>query len=194
MAIQFFVNCPTQPGPSVDDFLHLTATNRASLGVEALVEYYKQNQFPFVVYDWARLQEEPWQIDVPFNKMCEYVTQTFYREKTYQIIHVMNLAYQVDEKNWRNEVMLLNMPNNRFDLAYTYQYASSSAEQRSDPGAFWGPIVETFQSEYTDTNGMGFLDISLASRTDAPGSWKPAMGILESLAERYSASCRVGSR
>lgn len=58
-AIYWEIICPTPPGGNVNNFLYLTATNRAGKGVEAFISYNGQSQTFFKVFDWARSPSSP---------------------------------------------------------------------------------------------------------------------------------------
>ena len=70
----------------------------------------------------------------------------------------------------RNEVLLHNRAAGRWDLVYSYEYNSTTTEQRSGWPGSWGPIVETFQNNYQNTRWLGFLNTMLIVCNDA-GKW-----------------------
>jgi len=80
----------------------------------------------------------------------------------------------VFEYEWRNAVFLLNFAQHRYDEVYARQYPSVVEMQRIGPIGFLGPLVETFQDEYRNTNTMGFLHVTLTSRSGDIGGWTPA--------------------
>jgi hypothetical protein len=69
-----------------------------------------------------------------------------------------------------NEVSLLNVPANQWELIYRFQYAATLQEQTSDWVGSWGPIVETFQDVHSGTNMVGALQTQILSR-DSNGNW-----------------------
>lgn len=81
--------CPVPPGGNVDTWLYLTATNRSGLGVEAFVSYDGQGTPHFQVYDWAR--SDPWQTDVPFTSLDNYVTTISAHGNSYPVLPVMTM-------------------------------------------------------------------------------------------------------
>lgn len=162
--------CPDPPGGNVNTFLYLTGTNRAALGVEAFVSYVGQNQTAFRVFDWARYPSAPWQTNVPFANLGNYLRTASAHGSPYPELPVWNSTYDIGGGNWRNEVFLYNHVRNTWDLIYRYDYAATEAQQKSGWIGSWGPIVETFQNSYSNTNPMGALNTQLIGRNQA-GSW-----------------------
>src|SRR5262249_46264691 len=72
-AIYWELICPNPPGGNVNTFLYLTATNRSAKGVEAFISYNGQSQTFFKVFDWARYPAAPWQTNVPFASLGNYL-------------------------------------------------------------------------------------------------------------------------
>ncbi|MFK4225306.1 hypothetical protein [Streptomyces sp. NPDC019890] len=58
----------------------------------------------------------------------------------------------------------------RFDLIYQYDYTASLSDQTGGWIGSWGPIVETFQTSYSNTNNFGALSTMLITR-DSGGAW-----------------------
>ncbi len=87
------VICPTPPGGNVNTYLYLTATNRASLGVEALVAYNGQNQTSFEVFDWARYPAAPWQTNIPFATLTGYLRTESAHGHSYKALMLTNLTF-----------------------------------------------------------------------------------------------------
>jgi len=160
--------CPHQPGGNVNTWLYLTATNRASRGVEAFVSYQGQNDTRFKVFDWAR--PDQWQTNIPFANLGSYLRSTVSHGFGFQVLLVWNSTFEIAPNRWRNEVLLHNRAANRWDLVYQFDYASTTAEERTGWPGSWGPIVETFQSSYQNTRWLGFLNTMLTGR-DAAGQW-----------------------
>ncbi len=153
---------PTQPGGNVSTWLYLTATNRAAKGVEAFVLYHAQDDLRFRVFDWAR--DDHWQTNVGFGELGDYITTKIAHGTTYQVLSVQNQTYIKSGNTWTNNVWLQNYVHNRYDLVYSYEYTSSTAEQKEGWIGSWGPIVETFQDAYSNTNQLGFLRTFLQAR------------------------------
>lgn len=156
--VEFSAICPSRVGGNNASWLYLTATNRTAKGVEAFPLYYAQKDVEFKVFDWAREATNPWQVTLPYNTLQYYFRQfQHWNGNTYQVVNVRNWTFQISETVWRNEVYLQS-PNS-YDLIYSYDYTSSDAEQKGSWIGSWGPIVETFQDQYSNTNTLGFLNI-----------------------------------
>jgi hypothetical protein len=160
--------CPHQPGGNVNTWLYLTATNRAQKGVEAFVSYQGQNDTRFKVFDWAR--SDQWQTNIPFANLGSYLRSTVSHGWGLQVLLVWNSSFEIAPNRWRNEVLLHNRAANRWDLVYRFDYNSTTAEQTSGWVGSWGPIVETFQTNYQNTRWLGFLNTMLIAR-NAAGQW-----------------------
>lgn len=172
-AICWDVICPNPPGGNVNTFLYLTATNRSALGVEALISYDGQNQTFFKVFDWARYPAAPWQTNIPFANLGNYLRAESAHGNSYQTIMMINMTSQTGSNQWSNQVWLWNQVASRWDLVYQYAYSATLAQQTTGWVGSWGPIVETFQNPYSGTSPMGALNIQLISRNASNqwGSW-----------------------
>jgi len=168
----FEIVCPSPPGGNVNTWLYLTGMNRAGRGIEAFVSYYAQTEPHFKVFDWARTDH--WQIDCPFGSLGSYIGTVSAHGSAYQALGVWNSTYQISSSQWRNEAWLWNRAAGRWDLIYRYDYTGTQAEQTGGWIGSWGPIVETFQSPYLNTNRFGALNTMLISRgsSGAWGSWQ----------------------
>jgi hypothetical protein len=162
--------CPSTPGGNVSTWLYVTATNRSSKGVEAFVAYQGQNNFTFNVFDWARAENDRWQIQKPFGNLGDYLGNESANGTQCQVLVVMNTTSQDTPGNWTNEVWLLNLRTNQWDLVYRYSYPATLQDQTGDWVGSWGPIVETFQDAYAGTNILGALKTQILGR-DAAGTW-----------------------
>lgn len=168
--LQFDYICPATAGGNVNTWLYLTATNRASHGVEALVAYYAQNQMSFMAFDWAQPGDKHWQLNIPYANLKEYFVTVVLGGVPYPGIAVENVTAQVQTGTWRNTVSLFNIARQGYDLVYSYDYATTEADQKTGWVGSWGPIVETFQDSYTGTALMGVFITELASQ-DSSGVW-----------------------
>jgi hypothetical protein len=186
-SLYFDIVCPTSPGGNVNTWLYLTGMNRAGRGIEAFVSYYAQTQPHFKVFDWARTDQ--WQTDIPFGNLGSYLGTTSAHGTSYQTLGVWNSTYQISSTQWRNEALLYNRAAGRWDLFYRYDYTGTLAEQTGGFIGSWGPIVETFQSPYANTNRFGFLNTMLIGRNSsgAWGTWQ-----LLSTANSYIRTDNVG--
>ena len=172
-AICWDMICPNPPGGNVNTYLYLTATNRSARGVEALLSYNGQNQTFFKVFDWARYPSAPWQINIPFASLGNYLRTESAHGNSYQAIMLINTTWETSSGQWSNQVLLWNEIASRWDLVYQYNYAATLAQQQTGWVGSWGPIVETFQNPYSGTLPMGALNIQLMSRNAANqwGGW-----------------------
>jgi hypothetical protein len=127
-----------------------------------------QTQPHFKVFYWAR--SDQWQTDVPFGSLGSYLGTTSAHRTSYQTLGVWNSTYQISSTQWRNEALLWNRAAGRWDLFYRYDYAGTLAQQTGGWTGSWGPIVETFQSLYVNTNRFGALNTMLISRNSS-GAW-----------------------
>jgi hypothetical protein len=160
--------CPVPPGGNVNTWLYLTATNRSGLGVEAFVAYNGQDTPHFRVFDWAR--SDPWQTDVPFTALDNYLTTVSAHGDLYQVLPVWNGTWSIDAATYRNQALLYNNVRQGWDLVYQYDYAATDTQQKTGWIGSWAPIVETFQSLYVGTNQMGALGTQLVG-SDNSGVW-----------------------
>lgn len=173
-SLSWDVVCPNPPGGNVNTWLYVTAMNRADKGIEAFVSYNAQQAPRFHVFDWARPGAH-WQTDIPWSSMGAYLRTVSAHGKNYQVLNIVNSTVQVTPGTWRNEAMLWNNTQTRYDLVYQFDYPATLADQTA--GSFtgsWGPIIETFQPYYSATKPLGALAIMVASRDNAGnwGSWK----------------------
>jgi hypothetical protein len=160
--------CPVPPGGNVNTWLYLTATNRSGLGVEALVSYNGQDTPHFRVFDWAR--NDPWQTDVPFTSLDNYLTTASAYGNPYPVLPVWNGTWAIGADTYRNQALLYNNVRAGWDVVYQYDYAATDAQQKTGWVGSWAPIVETFQPLYVNTNPMGALGAQLSS-LDNNGVW-----------------------
>ena len=166
------VICPTPPGGNVNTYLYLTATNRSSLGVEALVAYNGQNITNFEVFDWARYPGAPWQTNIPFATLTGYLMTESAHGHSYKTLMLTNLTFTDSSGLWNNQVILWNEGAARWELVYNYQYSATLAQQQATFYGSWGPIVETFQPSYSGTEPMGALGTQIIGRDSQWGSWQ----------------------
>jgi hypothetical protein len=161
--------CPSPPGGNVNTWLYLTATNRSGLGVEALVAYNGQGTPYFKVFDWARTAA-PWQTDVPFTSLANYLTTISAHGHPYPVLPVWNSTWLIGTNTYRNQALLYNHVRGGWDLIYQYDYSATDTQQKTGWVGSWSPIVETFQPAYLHTNPMGALGTQLIS-ADNSGNW-----------------------
>jgi len=144
--------------------------NRASKGLEAFVSYSAQNEPRFKVFDWA--QSNPWQIDIPWSQLGNYleVLPAIVHGQSYQVLSILNNTLELSSGQWRNEAWLWNKVTESWDLIYRFDYAATLAQQAGGWTGSWGPVVETFQSIYENTNPMGALGIQVIGKNSS-GAW-----------------------
>jgi hypothetical protein len=162
--------CPAPPGGNINTFLYLTATNRSGMGVEAFVSYNGQGTPHFRVFDWARYPAAPWQTDVPFTSLGNYLTTVSAHGHPYPVLPVWNSTWLIGANRYRNQALLYNHVRGGWDLVYQYDYAATDAQQKTGWVGSWADIVETFQPLYVHTNQMGGLGMQLIS-ADNNGHW-----------------------
>jgi hypothetical protein len=169
-AISCELICPTTPGGNVNTWLYLTATNRSSKGVEAFVSYQGQSAFKFSIFDWARPEPQRWQLSKPFADLGNYLGVEVVQGTPCQVLALINLTQQESPGQWVNEVSLLNVAANQWEMVYRFQYEATLQDQTSDWVGSWGPIVETFQDVHSGTSLLGALKTQILSR-DSNGNW-----------------------
>jgi len=176
--------CPTRPGGNVSTYLYLTATNRASHGCEALVHYNGQTDAHFAVYDWSLPEGDQWQTYVSFTDLGDYLGEETILGEIRQTLPIWNSTYEIFEveqdpeevanlRRWRNDVLLYNHEETSWDLIYRNDYDATRSQQRSSFVGSWGPLVETFQSYYHDTEDFGTITTQLNTegRSGRWGGW-----------------------
>lgn len=162
--------CPSPPGGNVNTWLYLTATNRSGLGIEAFVAYNGQGTPHFRVFDWARYPSAPWQTDILFTSLGNYLTTMSAHGHPYPVLPVWNSTWLIGANKYRNQALLYNHARGGWDLIYQYDYAATDTQQKTGWVGSWGPIVETFQPLYSHTNPMGALGTQLIA-ADNSGHW-----------------------
>lgn len=185
---------PTKTGGNICNYLYLTATNRASKGVEALIYYSPQEEMRFRIFDPARIinndHDTGWQtnINIPYNDLGDYLRTKTAHGNSYQVLRIQNQTSETQNGNWSNIVWLYNCRNDTYDKIYSFEYSCSKIEQKEyDPSGYgwWGPIVEVFQKSCKNTNPLGFLQTHL-SACDNSGQWSDWETLLPT--QSYSAT------
>ena len=167
--ISYDIICPTTAGGNNTNYLYLTTTNRAAKGVEAYISYYGQNKLEFVVFDWAQPEGSRWQVHIDYDNLGGYLKTKAIHGVSRQYLTVQSKTELISGNTWRNAVFL-QKADWSYDLVYSYTYTATLAEQQISGGAWWGPIVETFQSRYSNLNVMGFNNTYCTS-ADSSGTW-----------------------
>jgi hypothetical protein len=165
--IVFTIVCPDRPGGNVDTWLYLTAANRSSLGVEAFVSYYVQEEPLFEEYDGAQASTNPWRLEIPLLWLEPY-TAGDGSPNSHRMLTIRKSTYSGGGVFYRNEVFLYSYVRGGWDLFYQFDYVSDAAQQRGGFVGWSGPIVETFQPLYIGTHPLGFKK-TLMAHADATG-------------------------
>jgi len=177
----YYVVAPTFPGEYLTNYLYLTSTCRAQLGTESLIAYAGPNEAAFWIYDWARSEENRWQVrmDLPIANPQYLTMRPDEFAVTRQMVHVRNgtyyLGFSGGKYQWKNQVMLFNFNRGDWDLIYSYNYGTANLTDNlygsgGDPNGYWGPILETFQT-YTSINPVGFDLIRLFQDGNTNAFW-----------------------
>ncbi|TAH37354.1 MAG: hypothetical protein EYC70_10305 [Planctomycetota bacterium] len=157
---------PRTPGGDVNTWLYNTTTNRSNLGVEAFISYFAQQDFHFKVFDWARYPAAPWQTDIVYGGLGEYISSVQNDDSTYrQELFAVNETFHGSGNNWTNRVWLENRVDDVLDLVYSYTYTLSNPNQNTyqtgDYFGSWAPIFETFQDHDGSNTPIGWNDFWL---------------------------------
>jgi hypothetical protein len=84
------------------------------------------------------------------------------------LLRVLNKTERISSDIWENKVLLFNFTNQNWDLVYEYQYSSTLGSQKHISQGSWGPIVETFQTQFSNINPMGFYKCMLFNDAKNP--------------------------
>ncbi len=178
----YYVVAPRFLGQSVTE-LYLTSTCRAQLGTESLVEYDSSvNEAAFWVYDWSQPASSRWVVmmDLPLANPQYLTMRADEFAITRQMIHVRNgtyyLGFSSGQYQWQNRVMLFNFNTGNWDLIYSSNYGTTNLTDNiysssGDANGFWGPIVETFDTNYANINVIGFDLIRLFQDANPNPFW-----------------------
>jgi len=171
--------CPDAPGGNVQSILYMTATNRAARGVEALACYDPGAPLAFRVYDWSVPQSSPgdpdsrWVFNLSGDGLLPYLATITIGGQSRRCLPIYNSTVQTGDEVWTNSV-LLHSPQNGWELKYSRSYSANLADQQTPGFGDWGPIVETFQPLFNNTNALGALDVHLRAKLGSTWSgWAP---------------------
>lgn len=173
-ALTYQVICPSTAGGNLSTNLYLTAMNRASLGLEAYVAYFgASNIAEFRIFDWSLAQtnvNNGFQTVISFLSLNQYFIGLGTHGQTFQTLYIRNVTLDIGNGQWVNQAFLFNALHNTWDFIYVSAYNAALADQHNVSfTGFWGPIVETFQDHYSQTNPMGFFQAQM-SDLDANGN------------------------
>lgn len=166
--LDFGILVPSRVGGGSSGFLYLTATNGTAKGVEALISYKGQETPIFMVFDWAKAKGNQWGLNIPVSSMKANFSKITVNGIQHNYCRVLNRTERIGTDIWENKVCLFNFPNNNWDLVYNFQYHATLESQRHAHYGSWGPIVETFQKQYTNLNLMGFCNVMLYNDSNSP--------------------------
>jgi len=158
-----YIVTPAALGGNTADFFYLTATNRAGRGCEAFVSYSRQDKPLFRVFDWAKNadHQDPWVVSIPYDRWGAYKLTYNIAGQDYDAVYTINATHTTDGNNWWNEVYLYNGETQTSDLVWSYSFQWTPANEKEKNDHWWGPILETFSSDYGDTNTVGFAEARL---------------------------------
>jgi hypothetical protein len=159
---------PKSAGGNSTNYLYLTATNGTAKGVEALVSYYGQEEPQFKIYDWAVPDNDKFVRTYTLSSLTAYLSTVKVNGNDYRLIRILNRTERVSPGVWENKVCLFNYTSTTWDKIYEYQYDIDDQKQKDQYQGSWGPLVETFQNNYTDLNSMGFYKALLYNDANSP--------------------------
>jgi len=162
------VLAPETAGGNSSNYLYLTATNGTAYGVEALISYNGQDEPEFKIFDWAKEESDRWTRSVLLSQLGDNISTININGSDHRYCRILNRTEMISGGIWENKICLFNFPNNNWDLVYAYQYAIDPAEQKDKYQGSWGPLVETFQDNYTGLHAMGFYKALLYNDADSP--------------------------
>lgn len=159
-------------------WLFTTATNRSEHGVEVAGSYFNSAEGPLVsaqlaIYDWSCLPESPcadggtaseWVYATDFATLPSCNTTRLIDQGGHlqQALRYANRTDQVDPGSpplWQNGVYLWDYCSSAWDLIYAHSYATEQLDcSLSSACAWWGPIVETFSVDPTNTSPFAEID------------------------------------
>ena len=161
--------CPASPGTGVTTDLYLTSTNRTAKGVEALIWYNGNTNPEFWIYDWARTSPS-FVFGLSGSQLSKYLSTKTISGASRQYIAIQNETSVLSGNTWINIVWLVNHLTQSWDYVYSYTYTATTSSQKDPYDGSWGPIIETFQNSYSNTNVLGFHTTYL-NAANAYNSW-----------------------
>jgi hypothetical protein len=162
--------------PGSDDFIYVTAWNRAAFGCEALVAYYRSTAPGIAVFDhkYTRFTAPAPQ---PISAFDGYVSTQTVGGIDVRSITVANMTYQ-GEGGWINEVYIpATNALGPYTLYRSQPYSATPADQKTRFGfdGAYGPTIEPSRgitNPYKGTSPIGWANARLANR-DGRGNWSP---------------------
>ncbi len=167
-AVYYYLLAPPNIGGTpAADLLYMTSSDIAPKGCEALISFFKDEQFRavFRIWDWATPAQaggSHFIVHRPYDSLGDYLipyeVQTGGQTLDFNAIYVVSATRRVSGDTWVNEVYLHNHRLGVRDRVWSYQF--SWPTKPTDTGFWWGPIFETFpdNADYKTTNLLGFLE------------------------------------
>lgn len=156
--------------PKSEDFIYITAWNRASFGCEALLSYHHSDAPALAVYDhvYGAFTCPP----QPISLFQQYVVNKVVGGIDVRSITLLNVTYR-EEDGWVNDVSLISERKGQSFRLYRSPKPCrvSASAQKTE---FWfdgscGPTVEPSRI-FTGTSPIGWANARL-SRRDEAGKW-----------------------
>lgn len=162
--LDYYIITPDEAGGNLQTWQYLTSTCRSPLGTESLISYFAQEGATFMVYDWARTDHWQTSVVLPGHNTQYLSMRPDEFANVRQMCHVRNgtfyQGFSSGMHQWRNQVLLFDFDRGDWDLVYSYNYATTNRDgalYSTNSGAgYWGPIVETFQTNFENLNPIGF--------------------------------------
>jgi hypothetical protein len=166
--LDFSITIPTNIGGNLNSWLYLTATNGTAKGVEALVSYDGQSEPTFSIFDWSiDDSSKRWAGNIAYGNLTDYISNETINGNSVNTLRVLNSTSLINGTTWQNEVSLYNIKNTTWDLVYSNTYQlNSNNNQMDDYFGSWGPIVETFQTDYSNITSIGFSNARLYNNSN----------------------------
>jgi hypothetical protein len=167
-AVYYYLLAPPNIGGTpAADLLYMTSSDIAPKGCEALISFFKDEQFRavFRIWDWATPAQaggSHFIVHRPYESLGDYLIpyqiQTGGQTLDFNVIYVVSATRRVSGDTWVNEVYLHNHRLGVRDRVWRYQFAWPT--KATDKSFWWGPIFETFpdNANYGATNLLGFLE------------------------------------
>lgn len=162
------------------DWLFTTSTDRVGQGVELVGIYQRWSGTSHLgVFDWSCAVDFPcaggitqpswiWTRELA-SFACNTTITDSGRSTLYRAVYYRNGSRRLDGEAsplWRNQVLLWNYCTDGWDLIYRHEYRVQQEDcSRTGACAWWGPILETFESTtgeaYPAIRELGFTGTRL---------------------------------
>lgn len=167
-AVYYYLLAPPEIGGTpAADLLYMTSSDISPKGCEALLSFFKSEQFKtvFRIWDWATPAQPGgghFIVNMPYASLGDYLIpyqiQTGGQTLEFNVMYVVSATRRVSGDEWVNEVYLHNHRLGVRDRVWSYRFTWST--KPTDKSFWWGPIFETFpdNADYKTTNLLGFLE------------------------------------